>query len=97
MYKRLTDVNRSLTLKEVRNLSYQKMHTIKKRKNTQPEVYNVTNEVVVVPVPKSQKSIKCVAHHRAGLDRGEVDVLRRAINGKYRSRTIPGDYKKDFC
>jgi uncharacterized protein len=35
-----------------RNLSYQKIHVFKKRKNVQPGVHNVTNEVVVVPVSK---------------------------------------------
>ncbi len=36
-----------------RNLSYQKMHAIKKTKHVNAEVYNVPNEVVVVPVSKS--------------------------------------------
>ena len=33
-----------------------------------------------------QEDVIKVAHHFAGLDMGEADILRRAMSGKYRSR-----------
>jgi len=37
-----------------------------------------------------------IAHHFAGLDMGEADVLRRAMSGKYRSRKAFDDIRDKF-
>lgn len=43
-----------------------------------------------------QEDVIKVAHHFAGLDLSEADVLRRAMSGKFRSRTIFTKIKEKF-
>src|SRR4029078_10032480 len=43
-----------------------------------------------------QEDVIKVAHHFAGLDMGEADVLRRAMSGKYRSRKAFDDIREKF-
>ena len=43
-----------------------------------------------------QEDVIKVAHHFAGLDMGEADVLRRAMSGKYRSKKAFEDIKNKF-
>lgn len=43
-----------------------------------------------------QEDVIKVAHHFAGLDMGEADVLRRAMSGKYRSRKAFEEIKQKF-
>ena len=43
-----------------------------------------------------QEDVIKVAHHFAGLDMGEADVLRRAMSGKYRSKKAFEDIRNKF-
>jgi DNA polymerase-3 subunit alpha len=43
-----------------------------------------------------QEDVIKIAHHFAGLDMGEADVLRRAMSGKYRSRKAFEDIREKF-
>ena len=43
-----------------------------------------------------QEDVIKIAHHFAGLDMGEADVLRRAMSGKYRSRKAFEDIRSKF-
>jgi DNA-directed DNA polymerase III PolC len=43
-----------------------------------------------------QEDVIKIAHHFAGLDMGEADVLRRAMSGKYRSRKAFEDIRDKF-
>ncbi len=43
-----------------------------------------------------QEDVIKVAHHFAGLDLNEADVLRRAMSGKFRSRTVFTQIKEKF-
>ena len=43
-----------------------------------------------------QEDVIKVAHHFAGLDMGEADVLRRAMSGKYRSKKAFDDIRNKF-
>ena len=43
-----------------------------------------------------QEDVIKVAHHFAGLDMGEADILRRAMSGKYRGNKEMTGYKNKF-
>jgi error-prone DNA polymerase len=55
-----------------------------KRKNAHPILLDIMPDTFGVMV--YQEDVIKVAHHFAGLDLGEADVLRRGMSGKYRSR-----------
>ena len=56
------------------------------RKNTHPIMQSLMEETYGIMV--YQEDVIKVAHHFAGLDLSEADVLRRAMSGKFRSREI---------
>ncbi len=56
----------------------------KRRKRAHPVMAKIMPDTYGVMV--YQEDVIKVAHHFAGLDLGEADVLRRAMSGKYRSR-----------
>ncbi|WP_103071512.1 helix-hairpin-helix domain-containing protein [Aquimarina sediminis] len=55
-----------------------------RRKQAHPVLWDIMPETYGVMV--YQEDVIKVAHHYAGLDLGEADVLRRGMSGKYRSR-----------
>ena len=55
-----------------------------RRKNAHPVLWDIMPDTYGVMV--YQEDVIKVAHHFAGLDLGEADVLRRGMSGKYRSR-----------
>ncbi len=55
-----------------------------RRKQAHPILWDIMPETYGVMV--YQEDVIKVAHHYAGLDLGEADVLRRGMSGKYRSR-----------
>lgn len=55
-----------------------------RRKEAHPELAKIMPETYGIMV--YQEDVIKVAHHFAGLDLGEADVLRRGMSGKYRSR-----------
>ena len=56
-----------------------------RRKEAHPVLYDLMPETYGVMV--YQEDVIKVAHHYAGLTLGEADVLRRAMSGKFRSRS----------
>ncbi len=55
-----------------------------RRKRAHPVLWDLMEDTYGVMV--YQEDVIKVAHHFAGLDLGEADVLRRGMSGKYRSR-----------
>ncbi len=55
-----------------------------RRKQAHPVLWDIMPDTYGVMV--YQEDVIKVAHHFAGLDLGEADVLRRGMSGKYRSR-----------
>lgn len=55
-----------------------------RRKSAHPVMWSLMEDTYGVMV--YQEDVIKVAHHFAGLDLGEADVLRRGMSGKYRSR-----------
>jgi len=55
-----------------------------RRKKAHPVLWEIMPDTYGVMV--YQEDVIKVAHHYAGLDLGEADVLRRGMSGKYRSR-----------
>lgn len=55
-----------------------------RRKKAHPVLWDIMPDTYGVMV--YQEDVIKVAHHFAGLDLGEADVLRRGMSGKYRSR-----------
>ncbi|WP_298536334.1 PHP domain-containing protein [uncultured Algibacter sp.] len=55
-----------------------------RRKKAHPVLWNIMPDTYGIMV--YQEDVIKVAHHYAGLDLGEADVLRRGMSGKYRSR-----------
>ncbi len=55
-----------------------------RRKQAHPILWDIMPDTYGVMV--YQEDVIKVAHHYAGLDLGEADVLRRGMSGKYRSR-----------
>lgn len=55
-----------------------------RRKTAHPTLYEIMPDTYGVMV--YQEDVIKVAHHFAGLDLGEADVLRRGMSGKFRSR-----------
>ncbi|WP_282123878.1 DNA polymerase III subunit alpha [Algibacter mikhailovii] len=55
-----------------------------RRKKAHPVLWDIMPDTYGVMV--YQEDVIKVAHHYAGLDLGEADVLRRGMSGKYRSR-----------
>jgi len=55
-----------------------------RRKQAHPVLWDIMPDTYGVMV--YQEDVIKVAHHYAGLDLGEADVLRRGMSGKYRSR-----------
>ncbi|WGK64930.1 DNA polymerase III subunit alpha [Croceiramulus getboli] len=55
-----------------------------RRKEAHPVLWDIMPDTYGVMV--YQEDVIKVAHHYAGLDLGEADVLRRGMSGKYRSR-----------
>ncbi len=55
-----------------------------RRKQAHPVLWSIMPDTYGVMV--YQEDVIKVAHHYAGLDLGEADVLRRGMSGKYRSR-----------
>ncbi|TXG35121.1 DNA polymerase III subunit alpha [Seonamhaeicola maritimus] len=55
-----------------------------RRKRAHPVLWDIMPDTYGVMV--YQEDVIKVAHHYAGLDLGEADVLRRGMSGKYRSR-----------
>lgn len=55
-----------------------------RRKKAHPILWDIMPDTYGVMV--YQEDVIKVAHHYAGLDLGEADVLRRGMSGKYRSR-----------
>jgi DNA polymerase-3 subunit alpha len=55
-----------------------------RRKNIHPVMQEIMPETYGVMV--YQEDVLKVAHHFAGLDLGEADILRRAMSGKFRSK-----------
>ncbi len=56
-----------------------------RRKKAHPVLWDIMPDTYGVMV--YQEDVIKVAHHYAGLNLGEADVLRRGMSGKYRSRT----------
>ncbi len=64
------------------------------RQKTHPILQELMNDTYGIMV--YQEDVIKVAHHFAGLDLAEADVLRRAMSGKFRSRTIFTKIKDKF-
>jgi DNA polymerase-3 subunit alpha len=65
-----------------------------KRKEAHPVLLEIMPETFGVMV--YQEDVIKVAHHFAGLDLGEADVLRRGMSGKFRSRDEFAKVKEKF-
>ncbi len=65
-----------------------------RRKNAHPILKNIMPDTYGVMV--YQEDVIKVAHHYAGLDLAESDVLRRGMSGKYRSREEFEKVKQKF-
>lgn len=65
-----------------------------RRKEAHPVMMQIMPDTYGVMV--YQEDVIKVAHHFAGLDLGEADVLRRGMSGKYRSRTEFQKIKSTF-
>ncbi len=65
-----------------------------RRKMAHPVMWELMEETYGVMV--YQEDVIKVAHHFAGLDLGEADVLRRGMSGKFRSREEFNKVKKKF-
>ncbi len=65
-----------------------------RRKQAHPVMWELMPETYGIMV--YQEDVIKVAHHFAGLDLGEADVLRRAMSGKYRSRDEFGRIEQKY-
>ncbi len=65
-----------------------------RRKQAHPIMWKIMPETYGVMV--YQEDVIKVAHHFAGLDLGEADVLRRGMSGKFRSREEFAQVKQKF-
>ena len=65
-----------------------------RRKQAHPVMWKIMPETYGVMV--YQEDVIKVAHHFAGLDLGEADVLRRGMSGKFRSREEFAQVKQKF-
>lgn len=65
-----------------------------RRKQAHPVLWDIMPDTYGVMV--YQEDVIKVAHHFAGLDLGEADVLRRGMSGKYRSRAEFQTVKQKF-
>ncbi|WP_298502784.1 DNA polymerase III subunit alpha [uncultured Maribacter sp.] len=65
-----------------------------RRKQAHPVLWNIMPDTYGIMV--YQEDVIKVAHHYAGLDLGEADVLRRGMSGKYRSRSEFESVKNKF-
>ena len=65
-----------------------------RRKKAHPVLWDIMPDTYGVMV--YQEDVIKVAHHFAGLDLGEADVLRRGMSGKYRSREEFQTVKQKF-
>ena len=65
-----------------------------RRKQAHPVLWSIMPDTYGVMV--YQEDVIKVAHHYAGLDLGEADVLRRGMSGKYRSRDEFQEVKDKF-
>lgn len=65
-----------------------------RRKEIHPMMYSLMDDTYGIMV--YQEDVIKVAHHFAGLDLNEADVLRRAMSGKFRSRDVFQKIKEKF-